>query len=260
MKKKSTNLMTTWKSRLFVLKGRRLSYYYSDNDLQEKGLIDISFHRVLPADNDRLTGLHATLTGATNSPTSPNNQTETIASKQAAAEPESTLSKGAGDSMFIFKLVPPRAGLSRAVTFTKPTVHYFAVPNVKQGRLWMAALMKATIDRDDTKPITTTYQQKTISLARARQMRHRPPALMNLDEKIDEESMKTPASDKHGLNIQGIIFDPGAPEGDSGVSGVSKPEAAKVESAGLSNGNGNGNTGDTTPDTASEALPEQKAV
>jgi len=232
MKKKSTNLMTTWKPRLFILKGRRLSYYYSENDTEEKGLIDISFHRVLPADNDRLTGLHATLTGATNSPTSPSGtHTVTIAETEAVAEPESTLSKGSGDSMFIFKLVPPRAGLSRAVTFTKPTVHYFAVPNIKQGRLWMAALMKATIDRDDTKPITTTYQQKTISLAKARAMRHRPPALMNLDEQVDEEAMKTPASDKNGLNIQGIIFDRDPQEGDSGVSGVSKSDAQKSESA-----------------------------
>jgi hypothetical protein len=133
--------------------------------------------------------------------------------------------------MFIFKLVPPRAGLSRAVTFTKPTVHYFAVPNIKQGRLWMAALMKATIDRDDTKPITTTYQQKTISLAKARAMRHRPPALMNLDEQVDEEAMKTPSSDKNGLNIQGIIFDRDPQEGDSGVSGVSKSDAQKPDSA-----------------------------
>lgn len=232
MKKKNTNLMTTWKPRLFILKGRRLSYYYSENDTEEKGLIDISFHRVLPADTDRLTGLHATLTGATNSPTSPSGpHTLTIAETEAIAQPESTLSKGSGDTMFIFKLVPPRAGLSRAVTFTKPTVHYFAVPNIQQGRLWMAALMKATIDRDDTKPITTTYQQKTISLAKARAMRHRPPALMNLDEQVDEEAMKTPASDKNGLNIQGIIFDRDPQEGDSGVSGVSKSDARKPESA-----------------------------
>jgi hypothetical protein len=231
MKKKSTNLMTTWKPRLFILKGRRLSYYYSEDDQEEKGLIDISFHRVLPADNDRLTGLHATLTGATNSPTSPaGTHTPTLASTEAAQEPESTLTKGS-DSMFIFKLVPPRAGLSRAVTFTKPTVHYFAVPNIKQGRLWMAALMKATIDRDDSKSVTTTYQQKTISLAKARAMRHRPPALMNLDEHVDEEAMKTPASDKNGLNIQGIIFDRETHEGDSGVSGVSKSDALKPESA-----------------------------
>ncbi|KAM3071429.1 polar growth protein [Clarireedia jacksonii] len=230
MKKKSSNLMTTWKPRLFILKGRRLSYYYSETDDQEKGLIDISFHRVLPADNDRLTGLHATLTGATNSPTSPINAQETIASAEAGAEPESSLSKSGGDQMFIFKLVPPRAGLSRAVNFTKPTVHYFAVPNIKQGRLWMAALMKATIDRDDSKAVTTTYQQKTISLAKARQMRHRPPALMNLDEKVEEEVMKTPASDKHGLNIQGIIFDREPHEGDSGVSGVSKRESGNTTS------------------------------
>ena len=59
MKKKSSNLMTTWKPRLFILRGRRLSYYYSDTDTQEKGLIDISSHRVLPADHDFLTGLHA---------------------------------------------------------------------------------------------------------------------------------------------------------------------------------------------------------
>jgi len=105
----------------------------------------------------------------------------------------------------------------------------------------MAALMKATIDRDDSKPITTTYQQKTISLAKARQMRHRPPALMNLDEKVEEEALKTPASDKYGLNIQGIIFDREPHEGDSGVSGVSKRESGNTgmsqvpESAGLSN-------------------------
>ncbi|CAK7263512.1 hypothetical protein SEPCBS57363_000596 [Sporothrix epigloea] len=185
MKKKSSNLMASWKPRLFVLKGRRLAYYYSEDDDQEKGLIDISFHRVLPADNERLTGLHATLTGALTTPTVPvNSNMITLASVEADAEPFSSLKPGSThDSIFIFKLVPPRAGLSRAVNFTKPMVHYFAVPNIKQGRLWMAALMKATIDRDDAVAVTTTYQQKTISLAKARQMRHRPPALMNLDEK-----------------------------------------------------------------------------
>lgn len=182
MKKRSSNLMTTWKPRLFVLKGRRLAYYYSEDDDQEKGLIDISFHRVLPADNEKLTGLHATLTGAGSSPAVPaGSHVPTLASTEAASDTTKE-----SDAMFIFKLVPPRAGLSRAVNFTKPTVHYFACPNLKQGRLWMAALMKATIDRDDTQAITTTYQQKTISLAKARAMRHRPPALMNLDEKNEE--------------------------------------------------------------------------
>lgn len=184
MKKKSSNLMTTWKPRLFVLKGRRLAYYYSEDDDQEKGLIDISFHRVLPADNEKLTGLHATLTGAGSSPAVPaGSHVPTLAATEAAGDTTKE-----SEHMFIFKLVPPRAGLSRAVNFTKPTVHYFACPNLKQGRLWMAALMKATIDRDDTQAITTTYQQKTISLAKARAMRHRPPALMNLDERSEDNA------------------------------------------------------------------------
>ena len=206
MKKKSPSLITTWKPRLFVLRGRRLSYYYTENDTEEKGLIDISSHRVLSADNERITGLHATFTGAKSSPTSPSNaQTPTINSTEAAAQPDSTLQKSNTDSIFIFKLVPPRTGLSRAVNFTKPTVHYFAVDNVKQGRLWMAALMKATINRDDTEPIVSTYQQKTISLTKAKAMRYRPPALMGLDEKSERRD-ESPEHDKSGLNIQGLDY------------------------------------------------------
>ncbi|KAF9882392.1 SAM domain-containing protein [Colletotrichum karsti] len=229
MRKKSSNLMTTWKPRFFVLKGRRLAYYYSESDDQEKGLIDISFHRVLPADNERLTGLHATLTGA-----------------GAAAREDASGDKG-DDAMFIFKLVPPRAGLSRAVNFTKPTVHYFAVPNLKQGRLWMAALMKATIDRDDTQAITTTYQQKTISLAKAQQQRHRPPALMNLNEATEEERKRLQEAKKNP-DVLGITFG----ETDSGVSGLEKP-TFKVEPASarkLAFESENNGTGEAPPQSA----------
>lgn len=204
MKKKSSNLMTNWKPRLFVLRGRRLSYYYSEDDTSEKGLIDISSHRVLPADTDIITGIHATVTGARSSPVSPvTSHTPTMASKEAAAQPESTIQKPSADATFIFKLVPPRSGLSRAVNFTKPTIHYFAVDNIRHGRLWMAALMKATIDRDETQPIKTTYQQKTISLTKARAMRHRPPALMGLDEKHENRDAGA-RSDETGLAIQGL--------------------------------------------------------
>lgn len=214
MKKKNSHFMTTWKPRLFVLKGRRLSYYYSEDDTEEKGLIDISFHRVLPADNERLTGLHATLTGASNTPMTPaDSNLHTLAESDAAAA--AAIEKGA-DSMFIFKLMPPRAGLSKAVNFTKPTVHYFAVPNLQQGRAWMAALMKATIDRDDSQPMSSTYQQKTISLTKARQMRHRPPALMNLDEKMEEGVHDEEDDEKKGG--LGISFG----EVDSAVSGLEK--------------------------------------
>lgn len=206
MKKKSSNVMTTWKPRLFVLRGRRLSYYYAENDTQERGLIDISSHRVLPADNDIITSIHAAVTGARSSPVSPaTSHTATMASKEAAAEPASMTPK-ASDATFIFKLVPPRSGLSRAVNFTKPTVHYFAVDNIRQGRLWMAALMKATIDRDENQPVAMTYQQETISLAKARKMRHRPPALMGLDEKSEARD-KGPKSDETGLAIQGLHLD-----------------------------------------------------
>ena len=209
MKKRSSNIMTTWKPRLFVLRGRRLSYYYAETDTQEKGLIDISSHRVLPADRDIIAGIHATVTGAKSSPVSPATaQMPTSASEDAATrQSQSPVQKADSDSMFIFKLVPPRTGLSRAVNFTKPTVHYFAVESVAQGRLWMAALMKATIDRDETQPITTTYQQKTISLGKARAMKQRPPALMNLlREKMNgvEDEAK---GERTGLNIQGLEQD-----------------------------------------------------
>jgi len=223
MKKRSANLIPTWKPRLFVLKGRRLAYYYSEDDVEEKGLIDISFHRVLPADNERLTGLQATIMGVSNTPAVPaGSNVTTLAAKDTENDPISE-----GDSMFIFKLVPPRAGLSRAVNFTKPTVHYFAVPNIKQGRLWMAALMKATIDRDDSQPITTTYQQKTISLAKARQMRHRPPALMNLEEAGDESNSGERRGDKKEANGLGIVYS----EVDSGVGGLEKLGMQQIESA-----------------------------
>ncbi|KAJ3554161.1 hypothetical protein NPX13_g10689 [Xylaria arbuscula] len=236
MKKKNSHLMTTWKPRLFVLRGRRLSYYYSEDDTEEKGLIDISFHRVLPADNERLTGLHATLTGASNTPMTPaDSNLHTLAESDAAAV--AAIEKGT-DSMFIFKLVPPRAGLSKAVNFTKPTVHYFAVPNLQQGRAWMAALMKATIDRDESQPMTSTYQQKTISLAKARQMRHRPPALMNLDEKL-EEGAQGDEDKKGGL---GITFG----EVDSAVSGIENSAAQKLAGSAtmLKSTFNNGETGD----------------
>ncbi|KAK0311881.1 polar growth protein [Friedmanniomyces endolithicus] len=179
MKKKSGSLMSTWKRRLFILKGRRLSYYYSETDTEEKGLIDISFHRVLPAHNETLTGLHASLTGAAGaSPTSPTHTTATQAEIDLKNNPPKPGDKsGDNAGLFIFKLIPPRSGLAKGVSFTKPTVHYFAVSSRQEGRLWMAALMKATIDRDDDGVVTTTYSQKTISLEKARARRERPPAL-----------------------------------------------------------------------------------
>lgn len=202
MKKKSGSLMTTWKTRLFILRGCRLSYYYADDDTEEKGLIDISFHKVIRADDDKVTGLHATLTGATGGQSSPmQGSTPTMAEKDLKDKPPP---EGENESLFIFKLVPPKAGLSKAVNFTKPTVHYFAVNSRQEGRLWMAALMKATIDRDDNGVVTTTYNQKTISLAKARARRERPPGLKDPDEhgSVELGAGDDEASDR-GLGIVG---------------------------------------------------------
>lgn len=210
MKKKSSSLMTTWKPRLFILRGRRLSYYYSDDDTEEKGLIDISFHKVLPAHNETLTGFHATVTGAAGSASSPTyNTTPTIAEQDLRDHPARQGEED--DGLFIFKLVPPKAGLAKGVNFTKPTVHYFAVNSRQEGRLWMAALMKATIDRDDSGVVTTTYNQKTISLAKARARRERPPGLrddvgsglgIGIDEEDEHTSAGADASIENGVRAE----------------------------------------------------------
>lgn len=202
MKKKSGSLMATWKPRLFILKGRRLSYYYSDMDTEEKGLIDISFHRVLPAHNETLTGIHAAVTGAAGSPSSPKDSvTQTHAQQDLESKP---VFNESNDGMFIFKLVPPKTGLSKGVNFTKPTVHYFAVNSRQEGRLWMAALMKATIDKDEDGMVTTTYNQKTISLAKARARRERPPALKDSDMEDRAELDGEDDSSGRGLGIGGL--------------------------------------------------------
>jgi PH domain/SAM domain (Sterile alpha motif) len=200
MKKKSSSLMTTWKPRLFFLRGRRLSYYYSEDDTQERGVIDISSHKVLRADQDPITNLHATLTGSASIPViqSPPASTDTAGSSNGRG-------KTAVAAPFIFKLMPPKAGLSRAVQFTKPTVHYFQVDSVHEGRKWMAALMKATIEYDPTFGLETTNKQKTISLAKARARKERPPALMG-DGSV-HSVLIGPKSDETGLNIRGLSFD-----------------------------------------------------
>lgn len=211
MKKRSANIMGSWKSRLFVLRGRRLSYYYSENDIEEKGLIDISGHRVLPADDEKLTGLHAQFTGGKSpAATEPSPKITTAAAVDLAT-------KSAGDDKdegtFIFKLVPPREGMSKAVNFTKPAVHYFAVGSRKEGRLWMAALMRATIDYDASGAVTTSYNQETISLAKARARRERPPALRNISGASGSEDTKSVRVSPHpprldnasGLGIGGLL-------------------------------------------------------
>lgn len=215
MKKKSSGLMATWKPRLFILRGRRLSYYYAETDLEERGIIDISGHKVLVANSDPIIALHATLTGASTS------LSPTIGVNGSSAEGSPDMNRGSsGGSPFYFKLVPPKAGSSRAVQFTRPTVYYFQVDNITQGRKWMGEIMKATIEHD-LSSYETTNRQKTISLAKARARKERPPALKGT-ETPDETPEATPdmsepgekptqgeatKQEETGLNIQGLEFD-----------------------------------------------------
>ncbi|RVD86788.1 uncharacterized protein DFL_005045 [Arthrobotrys flagrans] len=172
MKKRgSSAVVASWKTRFFVLKGRRLSYFYSMDDTKERGLIDITSHRVLPASDDRFVSLHASVAAITSSPSHASSATP--GNGQSGHNlPPTPPSKG---GWFTFKLVPPQPGAAKGVMFTPPKLHYFATDTKQIGREWMAAFMKATIDRDETAPVISTFSANTISLAKARAMRARPP-------------------------------------------------------------------------------------
>ncbi|KAK5236875.1 polar growth protein [Exophiala xenobiotica] len=206
MKKRSTGLIAQWKPRLFILRGRRLSYYYSEDDAGEMGIIDISGHKVLVVNSDPISTLQATISAATPS----------MGTAASPTEKSPDVSRGSGGGTpFFFKLVPPKAGLSRAVQFTKPAVHVFQADNISEGRKWMGEILKATIEHD-LSSFETTNRQKTISLAKARARKERPPALKGTDEAQEEEEVSelaerpTPLTEKDfneaGLNIQGLNF------------------------------------------------------
>ncbi|KAK5072801.1 polar growth protein [Lithohypha guttulata] len=191
MKKKASGLMTTWKPRLFVLRGRRLSYYYSENDTEERGIIDISAHKVLVANDDPMVTIHASVTGASKASSTP--------------RPESAIGSivkpAAPTGVFYFKLVPPKTGLSRAVQFTKPAIHYFQVDSIAEGRKWMGEIMKATIEHD-LSSFETTNKQRTISLAKARARKERPPALGDTKPVEDQVARPELSQTESGLGIE----------------------------------------------------------
>ncbi|KAK9246457.1 hypothetical protein V1506DRAFT_456967 [Lipomyces tetrasporus] len=139
MSKRGGSGVGAWKTRFFVLHGMRLSYFASGADRKERGLIDITAHRVVPikANEDKLVALYAASTGY---------------------------------GRYCFKLVPPAPGSRKGVTFTAPRVHYFAVDNREDMRGWMNALMKATIDRDDSVPVISSCTTPTVSLSKAREL------------------------------------------------------------------------------------------
>ncbi|CEP23481.1 unnamed protein product [Cyberlindnera jadinii] len=138
MSKRGGIAVGVWKQRFFVLHGTRLSYFTSLEDTRERGLIDITSHKVLPAkDDDKLVSLYAASTG---------------------------------HGKFCFKLVPPAPGTRKGLTFTQPKVHYFAVDTKDEMRSWMAALIKATIDIDESVPVLSSCATPTVSLQKAQSL------------------------------------------------------------------------------------------
>lgn len=229
MKKKSSGMLTTWKPRLFILKGQRLSYYYSEDDTEERGIIDISGHRVLPADGDFATTLHATITGSMTSPVAPQGTQDGVSTDEKAG---AMRTKANSDTTFFFKLVPPRSGLSRAVQFTKPTVHFFQVETAAIGRKWMGEIMKATIEHNFISGVETTNKQKTISLTKARARKERPPALKG--DGTTDEVVEGPKSDETGLNIRNLSFDQEAEKSLENGLGLGKKSSLEAIGAYIS--------------------------
>lgn len=138
MSKKGSSTMGVWKTRFFTLHGNRLSYFSNSNDGKERGLIDITGHKVVPIQED-----------------------EKLISLYAAS---------IGRGKYFFKLVPPQPGFKKGLTFTQPRVHYFAVDTKKEMRQWIAALIKASIEIDDSTPIICSYNMPTVSLNKAQEM------------------------------------------------------------------------------------------
>lgn len=138
MSKRGGIAVGVWKQRYFTLHGTRLSYFTSLDDTRERGLIDITSHKVLPArDDDKLVSLYAASTG---------------------------------HGKFCFKLVPPAPGSRKGLMFTQPKVHYFAVDTRDDMRSWMAALIKATIDIDESVPVLSSCATPTVSLQKAQSL------------------------------------------------------------------------------------------
>lgn len=138
--------LNTWKRRYFVLTGTRLSYYADpDNDVKEKGIIDITGYSVLPVNvsadsnkNERLiTFLSSTMSSKSN---------------------------------YFFKIVPPKPGSKKNANFTQQKTYYFSVETVDEIKMWMNAMLKATIDIDTSVPIISSCDIPTISLEEAQSM------------------------------------------------------------------------------------------
>lgn len=197
MNKRGSATVGTWKARYFTLHGTRLSYFSQFSDTREKGLIDITSHRVIPVgDEDKLVAMYAASVGA---------------------------------GRHCFKIIPPSPGSRKGVTFTVPKVHYFAVDTKEEMREWINAIIKATIDRDDSVPVVSSCATPTVSLARAREM--------FAESKAKEEELRTKAKNSNAHNSQMALGS--SLTGNNGVSALDAPDSAPI---GASTSVGNSST------------------
>ena len=95
--------------------------------MKEKGVIDITAHRCVT------------------SVSSPN---PNISPTEAAPSGPTRKISLTGNSKYIFKVVPPAPGTSRAVTFTPQKIHIFSAENDTDFRGWIEAILKANIGMD----------------------------------------------------------------------------------------------------------------
>lgn len=173
MSKKSGSTIG-WRSRYFTLHGTRLLYFTSLKDKRERGLIDITAHKVIPINSD-----------------------DSTSDKYIAMYASST-----GFGRYCFKLVPPAPGFKKGLTFTQPKTHFFAVETQDDMRGWLKALMTATIDIDDSVPVVSSCLTPTVSLAKAQELLERAREENKLrDEQLTDYShIMTESSMDHHLD------------------------------------------------------------
>ncbi|ODV79897.1 uncharacterized protein CANTADRAFT_25703 [Suhomyces tanzawaensis NRRL Y-17324] len=183
MSKRSGNTLS-WRSRYFTLHGTRLSYFTSLKDKKEKGLIDITAHKVIPvhAESDNSSGSN---------------------DKYIALYASST-----GFGRYCFKLVPPAPGFKKGLMFTQPKTHYFAVDTQEEMRGWLKALMTATIDIDDSVPVVSSCSTPTVSLAKAQELLAKAREETRLkDEELRSKGFIRDGFDDYGLYLSELNTD-----------------------------------------------------
>lgn len=170
MSKKSGSTLG-WRSRYFTLHGTRLLYFTSLRDKRERGLIDITAHKVLPVSTD--------------------NENAVANDKYIALYASST-----GFGRYCFKLVPPAPGFRKGLTFTQPKTHYFAVDSQEEMRGWLKALMTSTIDIDDTVPVVSSCSTPTVTLSKAQELL----AKAREETKLKDEELREKGYGRDGQN------------------------------------------------------------